>query len=201
MTESRKPAVVRGFAASSLAIFIALAGHLTGGGAMPGPLGIVVPWLLSVMICVLLAGRRLSLTRMSLSVALSQFLFHVLFVLGTVAPSGVSAPHVHGGPIVIPTGPGISEAVVADGSMWIGHGIAALVTVLALHRGERLILALHTLSGQAVRWMRRRLDAALVRPALPALVRTRGEFLLQRASAPVHLTTLRGRAPPAIPAI
>lgn len=184
-----------------MAIFIALAGHLTGGGAMPGPLGIVVPWLLSVMICVLLAGRRLSLTRMSLSVALSQFLFHALFVLGTVTPSGVSAPHVHGGPVVIPTGPSVSEAVVADGSMWIGHGIAALVTVLALHRGELLILALRTLAAQAVRWMRRRLDAALVRPALPLAAHARGEFLLERASAPVHLSTLRGRAPPAIPAI
>lgn len=201
MTESRKPAVVRGFAASTLAIFIALAGHLTGGGAMPGPLGIVVPWLLSVMICVLLAGRRLSVTRMSVSVALSQFLFHALFVLGTVTPSGAAVPHVHGGPVVIPTGPGIPEAVVADGSMWIGHGIAALVTVLALHRGERLVIALQTLAAQAVRWMRRRLDAALVRPALPAVARLRGEFRLARAAAPVILSTLRGRAPPAIPAI
>lgn len=201
MTESRKPAVVRGFAASTLAIFTALAGHVTGGGEMPGFLGLVVPWVLSLMICVLLAGRRLSLTRLSISVALSQFLFHTLFVLGTLSPSGTSTSHVHGAPLVLPRSTGIPEAVVADSSMWLGHAVAALLTVLALHRGERLALALRQLAAQAVRWVQRRIDAVLVRPGLPSTQRVQGEFLTAAPVASVLLATLRGRAPPARPAI
>ncbi|MGJ0388526.1 hypothetical protein [Microbacterium sp. CGR1] len=201
MTESRKPAVVRGFAASTLAIFTALAGHVTGGGEMPGVLGLVVPWVLSLMICVLLAGRRLSVTRLSISVALSQFLFHTLFVLGTISPSGASTPHVHGAPLILPPSTGIPEAVVADSSMWLGHAVAAMLTVLALHRGERLAMALRQLAAQAVRWVQRRIDAVLVRPGLSSAQRVQGEFLTTAPVASILLTTLRGRAPPAHTAI
>lgn len=201
MTSTRKPAVVRGIAASSVAIFVALAGHVSGGGDMPGPLGVLVPWVLSLMVCVLLAGRRLSLIRLALSVGLSQLLFHVLFVLGTVTPSGVAAPHVHGGPLVLPPGSGVAETVVADGGMWIGHAFAALVTIAALHRGERLILTLAALAAQAVRWVRRRVDAVLARPSLPRARAPRVSALLRASAASALLATLRGRAPPLLPAI
>lgn len=192
---------MRGFAASTLAIFTALAGHVTGGGEMPGFLGLVVPWVLSLMVCVLLAGRSLSLTRLSLSVSSSQFLFHALFVLGTITPSGTSTPHVHGAPLQLPPSTGIPEAVTADGSMWLGHAVAALVTVLALHRGERLALSLRQLATQAIRWLRRRIDAVLVRPGLPSAPRVRGEFGMTAPVASVLLAALRGRGPPAHPAI
>lgn len=201
MTESRKPAVVRGFAASSLAIFVALAGHVSGGGQMPGALGILVPWVFSFMICVLLAGRKLSLIRLGISVAVSQLLFHTLFILGTVAPSGISVPHVHGAPIVIPATGGMSEAVTADASMWLGHGLAALVTVAALYRGERLILAVRDLAVQLVRWLRRRVDHVLVLPVLRTTPSLRGRFDVTRAVDLVLLATLRGRAPPLSAAI
>lgn len=201
VTESRKPAVVRGFAASSLAIFVALAGHVSGGGQMPGVLGVLVPWVFSFMICVLLAGRSLSLTRLGISVAVSQFLFHTLFVLGTVTPSGVSLRHVHGSPLVLPATSGIPEAVAADASMWLGHGLAALLTVVALYRGERLILAVRALAVQLGRWLRRRVDHVLVLPVLRVPRRVRGFFDLARTRALVLLATLRGRAPPLSAAI
>ena len=179
-----------------MAIFVALAGHVTAGGAMPGPLGIAVPWMLSFMVCVLLAGRKLSVIRLSLSVAVSQFLFHVLFVLGTVTPSGTVAPHVHGGPLVLPAATGVPDAVLADGTMWIGHLFAALVTIVALHRGERLLLGLRDLAQQSIRWVRRRVAAVTLAPrATPSTapgplsdaVVLRGALLL---------SPLRGRAPP-----
>ncbi|MFJ4173822.1 hypothetical protein [Microbacterium sp. NPDC089696] len=201
MTSTRKPAVVRGVAASSVAIFVALAGHVSGGGEMPGPLGIVVPWVLSLMVCVLLAGRRLSMIRLSLSVGLSQLLFHLLFVLGTVTPSGVVTPHVHGGPLVLPSGTGVPEAVVADGGMWIGHLLAALATVVVLHRGERLLLTLRDLAAQAVRWVRRRVDAVLARPSLPRARVLRILSARVSAATSAHLASLRGRAPPLSSAI
>lgn len=184
-----------------MAIFVALAGHVTAGGAMPGPLGILVPWVLSFMVCVLLAGRTLSVIRLSISVAVSQFLFHTLFVLGTITPSGAVAPHVHGAPLVLPAAGAIPDAVVADGTMWLGHAVAALLTIAALHRGERLLLGLRDLAQQSVRWVRRRVATAVFSPlprpvAAPSLVADanvlRGALLL---------SPLRGRAPPLSPAI
>jgi hypothetical protein len=201
VTESRKPAVVRGFAASSLAIFVALAGHVSGGGQMPGALGILVPWIFSFMICVLLAGRSLSLIRLGISVAVSQFLFHTLFVLGTFTPSGIPTSHVHGAPLVLPPTTGIPEAVAVDASMWLAHGLAALLTVAALHRGERLVLAVRDLAVQVVRWLRRRVDHVLVLPALPASRVLRGRFAVAHADDSLLLATLRGRAPPLAAAI
>lgn len=168
---------------------------------MPGVLGIVVPWLFSFMICVLLAGRSLSLIRLTFSVAVSQFLFHTLFVLGTVTPSGVSPAHVHGAPLVIPATPGLPEAVTADASMWLGHALAALLTVSALYRGERLIVAVRNLAVQLGRWLRRRVDHVLVLPALRLPRALRGIFDVARTGDLVRLATLRGRAPPLSAAI
>ncbi len=53
---------------------------------MPGALDIAVLWSLSLAVCVVLSGRRLSLTRRALSVGVSQLLSHILFVLGTLTP-------------------------------------------------------------------------------------------------------------------
>lgn len=200
--ESRKPAVIRGFASSTLAIFIALAGHVSGGGQMPGPLGIVIPWILASMVCVILAGKRLSVLRMSASVGISQFLFHALFVLGTVTPSGGPAPeHVHGAPLVLPAGPGTADAVIADGPMWLSHLAAAMVTIAVLRWGEHLVHAAGRLAAQAVRWVRRRFSPpVLVNPVRPSR-RLGGVFFVARRAASAHLATLRGRAPPASPAI
>lgn len=196
MTESKKRAVARGFAASSLAIFIALAGHVSGGGQIPGALGIVVPWTFSFMLCVLLAGRRLSAIRLSISVAASQLLFHTLFVLGTITPSGVSTPHAHGGPLVLPATNDIPEAVTVNASMWFGHAIAGLLTVIVLHRGERLVIAVCDLAAQLVRWLRNRANHSLELPA-PRVVRVlRGQFDLAHAADLFLLSMLRGRAPP-----
>ncbi|SJN34506.1 putative integral membrane protein [Mycetocola reblochoni REB411] len=168
---------------------------------MPGPLGILVPWIFSFMVCVLLAGRKLSVIRLSISVTISQLLFHVLFVLGTIEPSGTAVGHVHGAPLVLPGGSGVTEAVVADGTMWVGHLLAAIVTVLVAHRGERMLLALRELAIQVVRWVRRRVDAALGSPAL-LYVRDLGFTVdICRPLASRMLATLRGRAPPAAHAI
>lgn len=168
---------------------------------MPGPLGILVPWMLSLMLCVLLAGRKLSVLRLSVSVIVSQLLFHVLFVLGLLTPSGVIGGHQHGAPLVLPATTGLTEQVVADGTMWIGHAFAALLTIVLLHRGERMLLGLRDLAVQAVRWLRSCLDDAtpVARPlgAAPRCASPAEESL---PAAP-FLSLLRGRAPPLHPAI
>lgn len=105
MRASRKLRLLRGVAGASIATFVALASHVWVGGQMPGMLGIAVPWLLSAMVCTLLSGIRLSALRLSVSVLLSQALFHSLFVLGAITPRGGVAPHVHG-PLVLPSASG-----------------------------------------------------------------------------------------------
>ncbi|UWF78773.1 MULTISPECIES: hypothetical protein [Microbacterium] len=174
MRTSRRPHVIRGFAAASVATFVALASHVFAGGGMPGMLGIAVPWLLSLMVCTLLAGRRLSPVRLTASVAISQLLFHALFVLGGIAPRTGLGPHEHGVPALPaladrpvggPVGsPAAAAAFVPDtAAMWAGHAVAAALTVVLLYRGERIVHALRALASALAAWLGR---PALV-PARP----------------------------------
>lgn len=81
--EMRSRKARRGSAAAIAATFLALTSHILGGGSMPTFLGLAVPLALPTLVCVLLAGRRLSLTRLSASVFVSQGLFHGLFTVFT----------------------------------------------------------------------------------------------------------------------
>ncbi|SJN17110.1 putative integral membrane protein [Microbacterium esteraromaticum] len=193
MRPSRRVPLLRGAIAASFATFVALASHAWADGAIPGMLGIAVPWILSLMICTLLAGRRLSMIRLSASVLLSQALFHALFVLGSITPGGGFTPHVHGvgslnfqgAPVLVPE----------DASMWIAHGFAAIVTIIALHRGERIVRMLAAVASDVAAWLRRTvLVSILLHPAIPRRVRWRV------TSAPRPIDPLRAafrrRGPP-----
>jgi hypothetical protein len=140
MTRSRGPRVLRGLAAASIATFVALLSHVAAGGGLPGPIGILLPWLLAVLICIALAGRRLSVWRLGFSVVASQGLFHVLFVLGAGPVDGsATVGHVHG-----TRGMALESSGVAHGDigMWIAHVIAGVATIALLHRGELAVRAL-----------------------------------------------------------
>ncbi|MFI6426743.1 hypothetical protein [Promicromonospora sp. NPDC050880] len=206
---ARRVRALRGGLAASSATFVALASHLAAGGAMPGPLGVLVPLALSLPICVAWAGRRLSLVGLSASVVASQLFFHVLFLLGTPA-SGGSAPtagHHHGA--VVPPVPAAGAAADhtagmahADVTMWVWHALAAAVTVVVLYRGELLLLRLRELAVRAAAWLlggRAVVEGArlVVRPALPAVVAA--------TFRPLHpgpqLSPLLRRGPPAPHAI
>lgn len=195
MRPSRAARVVRGSAAASGATFVALLSHVAGGGAMPGWLGIAVPLVLSVMIATLLAGRRMSVWRLALTVAFSQALFHVLFVVGTGGQAVAVAAHDHAAPAVLP----VAEAIAMPwpaATMWLMHGVAAVVTTLLLHRGERAARHLWETALLLGRWLRRRVDAVL------GGLREPGRALLALATGPIRaahsrfLADLVGRAPP-----
>jgi len=186
--------LLRGFAGATFATFVALLSHAwVGGGGMPGMLGIVVPWLLSVVVCTLLAGRRLSAMRLSLSVIMSQLLFHTLFVLGSITPAGGITPHVHGAVPMSTAG----EAIIVpeDAGMWIAHGIAAVVTIAVLHRGESIVRGLLVVASALSAWLRRALPADVV--PVPALA---AEQRWAAGIAPTRRDPLRGsvhrRGPP-----
>ncbi|MGB3730660.1 hypothetical protein [Microbacterium sp.] len=193
MRPSRRTPLLRGFIGASVATFVALASHVFSGGGMPGMLGIAVPWLLSLTVCTLLAGRRLSLPRLGASVLVSQLLFHGLFVLGAITPRGVIAPHVHEAlPIVFSDAPAL---VPQDAGMWIGHGIAALVTIGLLHRGELTLHTLLTVARAVAAWFSRAVPLAL--PALQAEpVSIRWAMIRAPRRREAHLFVLRWRGPP-----
>lgn len=198
MTSSRRLALARGTTAATVTLLVSLAGHVSAGGTMPGPLGIAVPFILALMVCVLLAGRRLSIIRLSVSVAVAQFLFHTLFVLGAITPTGTSGAHVHGEPLVLPETTGVGSALVADGGMWALHALAAALTVLALHRGERMLVALIQLAQRLAGWVRRRLAVTLPAPLAPADTWREPVAVPALRLALFLRSRLAGRAPPAL---
>lgn len=220
---------VRGGVAGSVAIVVALLSHLLGGGAVPGWQGVVTPWVLSLLVCVAVDGRRLSLWRLSFSVVASQVLFHTLFVLGAPPPT---RPAPHGGPGVVP-GPEVSSVVPAaagthahtglpeaatgaapagagalaatassgDVSMWLWHAVAAVVTIAALYRGERVLGRLRELATEAVRRVRSYRDvrpgAFAGAPRVPVPLPARAD---RRRRPDPQLSVRRRRGPPPVPA-
>lgn len=201
---TRGARALRGGLAASSATFVALMSHIAGGGEMPGLLGIVVPLVLSLPVCMAWSGR-LSLAGLSASVVASQLFFHVLFSLGTPAESqmvsaGSGAHAGHEGMVMPPT-PAAGQAVEmapADLTMWLSHGLAAVVTIAVLYRGELLLLRLRELAVRAAAWLlggRAVVDQAgsFVLPALPGVVAA--------TFRPLHpspqLSPLLRRGPPA----
>jgi hypothetical protein len=139
MSSTRASRVLQGLVAAVFSTFVALLSHVAGGGAVPGLLGILTPLVLSLPVCVALAGRRLALARLSGSVVVSQLLFHSLFVLGAssgVVASSAGAHAGHSAHVAIAT---TGTAALAGASMWGAHAFAAVVTVAALHRGGVLM--------------------------------------------------------------
>lgn len=175
MHEARRGRTLRGLLAASVATFVALFGHLLGGGALPGFAGVAVPFALSLLVCVLLAGRRLSLVRLSLSVAISQTLFHSLFVLGTPGPltrstaEAAGAAHAgHGGAVSLAE-PSVHLAH-AQPDMWAAHAIAAVLTIAALYQGERVLQAIVAVRDRVWAAVLPRVSAELSPRPVPPLV-------------------------------
>lgn len=201
---ARGARALRGGLAAASATFVALMSHIAGGGEMPGLLGVVVPLVLSLPVCMAWSGR-LSLAGLSASVVASQLFFHVLFMLGTPAQdrpaSAASGAHAgHEGMMMPPTPAAgqTTEMAHADATMWLSHGLAAVVTIVVLYRGELMLLRLRELAARAAAWLlggRAVVDdvGSFVLPALPGVVAA--TFL------PLHpgpqLSPLLSRGPPA----
>ena len=149
---------VRGWAAAVAATFIAAFSHVLSGGPAPETSVLVLSLALSGLVCTALAGRVLSLWRLSAAVVFSQGLFHGLFSLGSAsAAAGTAVPTAgHAGhaahTVAAASGAGLpgTGAMAMDHAsplMWAGHALAALATITVLRHGEvtavRLITALH----------------------------------------------------------
>ena len=185
---------------AAVATFVALLSHVSAGGAVPGWLGILIPFVLSLAVCTVLTGRRLSAWRLSVAVVLSQALFHTLFVLGSFAVPGMGQEHhaMHGiGSTPQTSSVGMTDALHGDPAMWLGHAAAAVVTILALHRGERCVRALIELARTLVGRLRIRLalvvaDVDIDAPRFPSVACARRRPLRHR----LFLRDIARRGPP-----
>jgi len=140
---SRWARVARGASAATVATVIAAFSHTIAGGAAPSVFAIGVSLAVSISACVLLAGRTLSVVRLSLSVAITQALFHGVFgSLGTPAALG----HSHAASASM-NAPGISAA---HANMWFAHAIAAVITIVVFRHAERAFWSLATTASLLV---------------------------------------------------
>lgn len=198
---SRGIRVVRGFAAAGVATFVAALFHMAGGGEVPSAVALTLSLTFSTLASIALAGKRLALWRLTASVAVSQFLFHALFALNPSSSfSGMPAGgHLHAGMhlTLVPgavsgSGPSL---LAGDAAMWASHLAAALLTIVALRRGEHAVLAV---SRFAFFTLRRLVDrVAAVRPAPLGDRRTVVETTpVSLPALEVVLGRLRHRGPP-----
>jgi hypothetical protein len=159
----RRVRVARGVAASSAATLIALVAHLVAGGSIASPLLVVIPMVLCWLPGVALIGARPSLWRQAAVVVPAQAALHAVFAVSGTAPHlvlrGDTMPGMRG-PAAAMTSVGATSSPHASAAMWVGHALAALLTVLVWQRGERAVRTV-------VRVSRDLLHAALPAPLHP----------------------------------
>jgi hypothetical protein len=194
--------LTRGFIAAAFSIFVAACSHAVAGGTTPSLVGLALCLAFSTVLCTLLAGKTLSAFRLSASIAVSQFAFHGAFSLlsDATATTGLGSMHHHpSGGVLAPVGslaPAVHEAMTTDARMWLGHAVAAILTIVAFRYGEAAFWGLLDLTHLCIRGLV--MSAQQFRPTLrpyPSVVAA----LRARLPRPVELvlSALRHRGPPA----
>jgi hypothetical protein len=195
----------RGWLAAVAATVTAAASHTLGGAEAPAPAAIALALAFSGILCVFLAGKRLSLPRLAASVLLSQLGYHLLFLLApggvSVTASGDAAMHQHVAAqnrmtqtLMLSTDPGM-QAHGHGAGMYVAHVIAAILTVLALRFGERAFWTLGDLALALVVRVVLRASAAAAPITRPRSIRAFPRIAVPHPLETV-LSVLRHRGPP-----
>lgn len=199
---TRGARTTRGLIAAAVATLLAGLSHTIGGGVVPVGVGALLAFAFAALVCIALAGRRLALWRLSLSVVLSQLAFHGLFAVtggSSVAPASVaeSAGSHHDATAMIMHRLSPMDAAMGaghdGGGMTVAHLGAALLTIIALQRGE---LAVRAILQAAVRVITA-LIGAVPRFTPPTLARLRARAVVTLPrDLEVVLSSMRHRGPP-----
>ena len=183
--------VVRGGAATAIAVLLAAVSHTYGGGAAPAPLLLVAVALLAWPFATLLAARRLGLVGVAVASVAAQALLHVAFAV-TAGSTPMGCGHLHD--TIVLTGGSSLPVALPDTPMLVCHGIAVVVAILAIGFGERMLRAI-------ARWVTAHARRAIAVPAVAPSRRFRccavRRVFARRAPA---LHPLRRRGPPRRPA-
>ena len=202
---SRGARVVRGFVAAGVATLGAALFHMAGGGQAPSALALTLSLVFSSLGSIALVGARVAAWRLTLSVLVSQFLFHALFTLSPSATfSGMPADgHLHAGMHLTmvagsPSATGMAMPAMIFGDspwMWLSHAAAAMLTIAVLLHGERSLLAVARFAFFALRRLVDRVAAVQAEP-----IHRIGTPVAAAAPAPRRLDTVldgrRRRGPP-----
>jgi hypothetical protein len=139
---SRATRLARGSVLAGFAVAVAAASHTIAGGAQPSLIALALALAFAVPLCAALMAPQLSLWRTSLAIATSQLIFHGLFALlgGDSVVSMVGTMAHHGGTVAL-------SASAAGGThdpamMFLGHAVAAIITIALIRRGELAVAAL-----------------------------------------------------------
>ncbi|WP_344781223.1 hypothetical protein [Microbacterium kribbense] len=199
----RQLRALRGVSASVVTTLVAATAHTIGGAGAPSVLLVAIAATLAAPIAVAVIGRRPSLARTALAVLAAQVVFHTAFALfgdagavryTTDAAAGMHAMHM-GALVAVAGGSGAPlAALFRSAPMLAAHGVAAAVTIVALHRGEWMLQAL----GRGIRRLVRR-----VPPVLPGPTRRRGlgrAFTSARRCGAEFAAVVSRRGPP-LPAL
>jgi hypothetical protein len=168
----RRLRAARGAAASLTTVLLAGTAHTLAGAGAPSPLLIAVAAVLTAPLAVVLVGRRPSALRTSTAVAAAQVAFHVLFAL-FADPTAVSYTPADGvvGHAAAHAAPAMTLLHASGGGhdmrpgspMVLAHLVAAVTTVVLLHRGERVLRAL----ARGIRRLLPRIAVIAPRPTVP----------------------------------
>jgi hypothetical protein len=192
----------RGWIAAAVSVFVALCSHVLAGGQPPSPVAVVLCLAFAGMTCIALTGRSLSISRLAISVVVSQLLFHGAFSLlaGTTASEAPAAavPAMTMAPHSLSFAPVVDSGMSMPAWMWAAHAIAAVLTITALRFGERAFWHCIDLAIPFVRLLLQGVPNTVEQLA-PRAVPTLIELLPKRLDA--MLATVRHRGPPALAAL
>lgn len=195
---SRAARLARGWIAATFATTVAAASHVLAGGPAPHTLMLALSLALSGLVCVALAGKALSMPRLILGVAASQGTFHTLF---TAAPSSSTAAASHSGhmghdagemAVLLANSAGTMDH--ATTTMWFGHAVACLLTILFLRFGESA--AWRLLDALGLKILLVLTIAPLHAPAPKRIFSGPTSQLLPLADLGIPLRAMRHRGPP-----
>lgn len=140
MTRGAK--LARGWFVAVASTSSAAASHTLGGGSLPHPILWMLCTALAALLCMGLAGRKLSALSLALSVLGAQGLFHFLFshtsAVAQLAPEHQG--HLHStlslAPATAHTGHSLEHA--GAGMLWL-HLLSALLCFAAIRSGDRAL--------------------------------------------------------------
>jgi len=182
---ARSARAARALTAAVVSTVVAAFSHVAGGGDAPGGATIALTLALASLVCVAFSSGGLSLWRLSVSVAVSQAMFHGMFTITGGAALRLGHEHSHAGAITSLAG--------HSSDMWLAHALAALVTTVALARGEVMVRALLALADVRL--------AAAAPVTVPIVQRSRPVVARCEQATGVRsdaLGPLRRRGPPAL---
>ncbi|WP_345752436.1 hypothetical protein [Microbacterium rhizophilus] len=183
---TRQLRVLRGAVAAVVATLLAATSHTIAGGPAPAPLLVALMIALLTPVAGGLIGPRPHLPRLATAVIVSQAAFHAAFqLLGSPAGARIAEHHGHGA-----TPLPLLAAAPESAGMYTGHAVAALLTVVLLWRGERIVRAIARGSLAVLR----RIDAPRtpLSAAMPA-----PQVLVARPVVARLLSPVSRRGPPA----